>query len=405
MKKILFSTIVALFLMVSVSPDAGACTSAIISGKLTPDGRPLLWKHRDTDELNNRVEHIARSKDVKYAFIAVVNSTHKEGESWMGVNEAGFAIINTASSNMRKYDEDAGDQEGTFMYKALAMCKTVKDFEALLKNKKHQPRKVEANFGVIDAEGAAAYFETNSYDYTKYDVNDPTVAPHGFLVYTNFSFTGTPDGGGGYIRYANAQEKIFAKAIRKDGITPQWIFNNLSRSYYNPLLNVDLTKDLSLTPGGWFPDSDFIPRKSTASSAVIKGVKKGENPLLSVMWTILGYPPTAVAVPLFVAAGADQPDFVKPNGNEDPNCALCDAALARRAKVFPLQRGSGKNYFYFNAVYNAEGTGYLQRLAPIDANIFTTFNEALEKWYSDGSVDLFELGHLYNTVDFGFDVK
>ena len=405
MKKILFSTIVALFLMVSVSPDAGACTSAIISGKLTPDGRPLLWKHRDTDELNNRVEHIARSKDVKYAFIAVVNSTHKEGESWMGVNEAGFAIINTASSNMRKYDEDAGDQEGTFMYKALAMCKTVKDFEALLKNKKHQPRKVEANFGVIDAEGAAAYFETNSYDYTKYDVNDTTVAPHGFLVYTNFSFTGTPDGGGGYIRYANAQEKIFAKAIRKDGITPQWIFNNLSRSYYNPLLNVDLTKDLSLTPGGWFPDSDFIPRKSTASSAVIKGVKKGENPLLSVMWTILGYPPTAVAVPLFVAAGADQPDFVKPNGNEDPNCALCDAALARRAKVFPLQRGSGKNYCYFNAVYNAEGTGYLQRLAPIDANIFTTFNEALEKWYSDGSVDLFELGHLYNTVDFGFDVK
>lgn len=404
MKKILLSLSLVLFLFASFQ-DARACTSAIISGKLTPDGRPLLWKHRDTGELNNRVDYIAKSKDVKYAFIAVVNSPRTEGESWMGVNEAGFAIINTASTNMHKYDEDGGDQEGTFMYKALATCKTVKEFEALLKNKKHQPRKVEANFGVIDAEGGAAYFETNSYDYTKYDVNDPTVAPHGFLVYTNFSFTGTPDGGGGYIRYANAQEKIFGKAIRKDGITPQWIFNNLSRSYYNPLLNVDLTKDLSLTPGGWFPDSDFIPRKSTASSAVIKGVKKGENPLLSVMWTILGYPPTAVAVPLFVAAGENQPDFVKPNSKEDSNCALCDAALARRAKVFPLQRGSGKNYFYFNAVYNAEGTGYLQRLAPIDANIFTTFNEALEKWYSDGSVDLFELGHLYNTVDFGFDVK
>ncbi len=405
MKKILLSLSLALFLFASFSQDARACTSAIISGKLTPDGRPLLWKHRDTGELNNRVDYIAKSKDVKYAFIAVVNSPRTEGESWMGVNEAGFAIINTASTNMHKYDEDGGDQEGTFMYKALATCKTVKEFEALLKNKKHQPRKVEANFGVIDAEGGAAYFETNSYDYTKYDVNDPTVAPHGFLVYTNFSFTGTPDGGGGYIRYANAQEKIFGKAIRKDGITPQWIFNNLSRSYYNPLLNVDLTKDLSLTPGGWFPDSDFIPRKSTASSAVIKGVKKGENPLLSVMWTILGYPPTAVAVPLFVAAGENQPDFVKPNSKEDSNCALCDAALARRAKVFPLQRGSGKNYFCFNAVYNAEGTGYLQRLAPIDANIFTTFNEALEKWYSDGSVDLFELGHLYNTVDFGFGVK
>lgn len=405
MKRIFTAVITAIVLLLFLSPESNACTSAIISGKLTPDGRPLLWKHRDTGELNNRVDYIAKSKDVKYAFIAVVNSPRTEGESWMGVNEAGFAIINTASTNMHKYDEDGGDQEGTFMYKALATCRTVKEFEALLKNKKHQPRKVEANFGVIDAEGGAAYFETNSYDYTKYDVNDPTVAPHGFLVYTNFSFTGTPDGGGGYIRYANAQEKIFGKAIRKDGITPQWIFNNLSRSYYNPLLNVDLTKDLSLTSGGWFPDSDFIPRKSTASSAVIKGVKKGENPLLSVMWTILGYPPTAVAVPLFVDAGEDQPDFVKPNSKDDPNCALCDAALERRAKVFPLQRGSGKNYFYFKAVYNEEGTGYLQRLAPVDANVFNTFNCAIEKWYSEGSVDRFELANLYKTVDFGQEIR
>ena len=405
MKRVFTAILLAFTLLLFLAPESNACTSAIISGKLTPDGRPLLWKHRDTGELNNRVDYIAKSKDVKYAFIAVVNSPETEKESWMGVNEAGFAIINTASSNMNKYAEDDGDQEGTFMYKALAMCKTVKEFEALLKNKKHQPRKVEANFGVIDAEGGAAYFETNSYDYTKYDVNDPTVAPYGFLVYTNFSFTGKPDGGGGYIRYANAQEKIFGKAIRKDAITPEWIFNNLSRSYYNPLLEVDLTKDFNLTPGGWFPDSDFIPRKSTASTAVIKGVKKGENPLLSVMWTILGYPPVAVAVPLFVAAGADQPDFVKPNSEEDPNCALCDVALERRAMVFPLQRGSGKNYFYFKAVYNQEGTGYMQRLAPVDANVFKIFNTVIDKWYKDGAVDCFELANLYKSVDFGQDIR
>ncbi|MBO4571840.1 MAG: hypothetical protein J5699_07940 [Bacteroidales bacterium] len=405
MKKALFFLSLAFFVLVSVT-DTHACTSAIISGKLTPDGRPLLWKHRDTGELNNRVDYIAKSKDVKYAFIAVVNSPREdEGESWMGVNEAGFALINTASSNMHKYDEDGNDQEGKFMYKALATCKTVAEFEAMLKSKKHQPRGVETNFGAIDAQGGAAYFETNSYDYTKYDVNDPTVAPHGFLVYTNFSFTGKPDGGGGYIRYANAQEKIFGRYLRKEGITPQWIFNNLSRSYYNPLLNVDLTKDYSLTPAGWFPDSDFIPRKSTASAAVIKGVKKGENPLLSVMWTILGYPPTAVAVPLFIAAGADQPDFVRPNSETDLNCALCDAALARRAKVFPLQRGSGKNYFYFKAVCNEEGTGYMQRLSPVDANIFETFNSFIERWYSEGAVDLFELKNLYKTVDFGQDIR
>ena len=35
---------------------AWACTSAVVSGKATPDGRPLLWKHRDTDFLKNHVE-------------------------------------------------------------------------------------------------------------------------------------------------------------------------------------------------------------------------------------------------------------------------------------------------------------------------------------------------------------
>ena len=39
-----------------LAEDCRACTSAIISGRLTPDGRPQLRKHRDTDELNNRVD-------------------------------------------------------------------------------------------------------------------------------------------------------------------------------------------------------------------------------------------------------------------------------------------------------------------------------------------------------------
>ena len=50
---------------------AWACTSAVVSGKATPDGRPLLWKHRDTDFLKNHVEYV---RGEKYDFIAVVNS-------------------------------------------------------------------------------------------------------------------------------------------------------------------------------------------------------------------------------------------------------------------------------------------------------------------------------------------
>ena len=50
--------------------DVYCCTSAIISGKVTPDGRPLMWKHRDTGEENNRVDYI---KGPKYNFIALIN--------------------------------------------------------------------------------------------------------------------------------------------------------------------------------------------------------------------------------------------------------------------------------------------------------------------------------------------
>ena len=56
--------------------------------------------------------------------------------------------------------------------KALATCRTLADFEKML-DKYKRPMGVEANFGVIDAEGGAAYYEVNNDSWTKIDVNDP----------------------------------------------------------------------------------------------------------------------------------------------------------------------------------------------------------------------------------------
>ena len=74
MKRILIVVIAALFFI--PLQESKACTSAIITGKATPDGRPLLWKHRDTGTLDNRIEYFDKSKDnsIKYAFIALVDS-------------------------------------------------------------------------------------------------------------------------------------------------------------------------------------------------------------------------------------------------------------------------------------------------------------------------------------------
>ena len=39
-----------------------ACTAVIVSGAKTADGRPLMWKNRDTDCLDNSVRHFKGEK-------------------------------------------------------------------------------------------------------------------------------------------------------------------------------------------------------------------------------------------------------------------------------------------------------------------------------------------------------
>ena len=186
MKKLFLAFLAICALM---SSDIMACTSAIFTGKATPDGRPLMWKHRDTGEPNNRIQYF---KGEKYSFYALINSPDFfNNEAWTGTNEVGFSIMNTASYNLKDDDVPSKmmDKEGVVMYKALATCRTLADFEKML-DKYKRPMGVEANFGVIDAEGGAAYYEVNNDSWTKVDVNDPKIAPQGYLVYTNHSNTG-----------------------------------------------------------------------------------------------------------------------------------------------------------------------------------------------------------------------
>ena len=390
MKKIFSLSLLFVALLSSIPSDA--CTSAIFTGKCTPDGRPLLWKHRDTGELNNRIEFFPAGNGAVYSFLGLVNSPVQGGEVWTGTNEVGFSIMNTASYNLQEEKAKIEDQEGVVMYKALGSCRTLADFEKLL-DKMKKPLGVEANFGVIDAEGGAAYYEVNNTRWTKVDVNDPKIAPEGFLVYTNHSYTGRKDEGMGYVRYNTANEITHRAWIRGEDFRPQWIFNNLSRSYYNSLLGIDLNKNPELAPDGWFVDQDFIPRRSTSASIVVKGVKKGENPELTVMWTILGYPPCGIAVPLFVAMGADQPEYMLKGSGKGNNCKMCDEVLARRAKIFTLGRGNGKNYFNVGKAQE-----YINSFAAQEDQTFQSTEVLMEKMYKKGAFNQEGLKDIYRLI-------
>lgn len=366
MKKIIL-TILASFAVSGVY----ACTSAIIAAKNTVNGRPLLWKHRDTGEENNKVERTP-AKDGNFEYVALYNASDKDcKEAWMGYNSEGFAIMNTASYNLKddNISSKKMDKEGVFMKRALEVCSSVADFKHFL-DTLSRPMLVEANFGVIDAEGNGGYYETNNYKYKEYNLAD---AKDGILIRTNYSHSGRVDDDGmGYIREQNMKELV-VPYLQKKNFTPATFTEDFSRRFYHSLLGKDYTD----SGEEWLIDQDFIPRRSSTATTVIEGVKKGENPLLTTMWIGIGYPPCSEIRYVWLGEGGVPEDLrgLGKNGHS----TLCDIVVARKHDVFSIKRGSGKHYLNLSKLYNAEGTGYSQQMKAKNEKIYKEGYEKLAK--------------------------
>mgnify|MGYP005841194139 CR=1 FL=1 len=373
------------------------CTTGIITSKVSKDGRPILFKHRDSDYEQNKLMYFA---DGKYDYIGLVNSEDKLGkEVWGGSNSAGFAIINSASYNLKDPDDktELKDMEGVLMKEALQVCASVDEFEKfLIKHKK--PLGVEANFGVIDALGNAAYFECNNFSYKKYDANDSQTAPNGYLIRTNFSFSGREDKGYGYIRFQNADE-LLSSASKTNEISVKFILQNVSRSLKHSLTKVDLKKEYSADESEnlFVPFEDFIPRNSSTSTILIQGVKTGEEPSLTTIWTLLGFPLATVAFPVWVASGKDLPNLLTSDGN---NAApLCDKSLQLKSRLFPIIRGSGYKYLNLAALINKQNKGILQKIILIENEIFEKAFIYQEEFRSKKSLNKNKAKEFYEWAD------
>jgi len=391
MKKIII--IFALFLAHSIFP----CTTAIVSGKVTKSGRPLLLKHRDSGFEQNKLMFF---EDGKYKYIGLVNSEDKFGkEVWGGVNSEGFAIINSASYNL-KPDSDTTklmDKEGIVMKLALQECATIKDFENLLLNM-NKPLGVEANFGVIDAKGGAAYFETNNFTFNKIDANYLSVAPFGYLIRTNYSFVTDKNDGYGYIRYNTANE-LFYEAAMEDNLSVKFILQDVSRSLKHTLLNVDLKKNIEVSEreNKLILFQDFIPRNSSCATILIEGVKPNESPELATLWTVLGFQLTSVAIPTWVKSGTELPKLLL--ADNSGNAPLCGKALKLKNELFPVKLGNGQNYINIPKLINKEKTGFLQKLKPLEDKIIEKTNSKLNEWRSKKQLPKDEVDNLYNFLE------
>lgn len=347
-------------------PDSEACTSAIIGAELSPYGRPLLWKHRDTSNIDNKVEHIPAS-DEGYAFTGLFNANDSAlKECWTGFNSEGFAIMNTASYNIKddNVPEKEMDREGFLMHRALRCCTSVDDFERLLQQLP-RPMGVEANFGVIDASGAGAYFETNNDSYIRINLSD---SPDGYLVRTNYSHCGRPEEGFGFIREANA-EHLLKEAAASKSITPELLTESLSRSFYHSLMGRDMAEGLE---AGWIIDQDFIPRYKSCATIVIEGALPGSKGAEDyVMWTGLGYPPCADIYPVTPGPDGVDPDLRGTQANGHSRAS--DISKKRRDEVFPRHFDNGDKYIDLSKLRNPENTGYLQTIPQQNHEVYRKF--------------------------------
>lgn len=350
--------------------SAIACTSAIVGADVNPYGRPLLWKNRDTGTFDNKIEYIP-SNNGDFGYVALYNAKDSLlQEAWMGMNEFGFAIMNTASYNIK--DDNVAqkdmDKEGLVMSKALRKCKTIEDFATLL-DTIPKPMGVEANFGVIDAYGNGAYFETNNDSYTLFDIKD---APDHVIVRTNYSHSGRDNEGFGFIREANANH-LLKPYLNTRSVTPEVFTENLSRSFYHDLLK----KDFANEGDRWVIDQDFIPRFTSTATIVIEGcqpLQAGEK--LSpeyltkqyVMWTGLGYPPCSEIFPVWCT-----PEGVDPalrGDRQSGKSPQCDLVLKRKNEVFPISKGNGNKYIDMEVLVNDQGSGYIQTIVPANLKVY-----------------------------------
>lgn len=241
MKEKIVFVLLLLFNCVIIKP----CTIGVVIGKATSDGRPILWKTRDYETKNNIIFY---TKTDKYNFISNVTPEYGYTKSWFGLNDKGFAIVNTYIQDYP--DGKIGPENGDFMYEALKSCATVKDFQNLLDSTNITGRTTKAVFGIIDAIGGAMIFEVNANKYWMFDANDKSIAPDGYIIKTNYTIS---NGGSAGIERYKRSSALINDFYKGDSLSVKSILRyqmrDMSDSQGNPIVFPPVQKSDDISEG------------------------------------------------------------------------------------------------------------------------------------------------------------
>ena len=315
------------------------CTIGVATGKATADGRPMVWKSRDNSKAPNN--EVVYNTSFKYKFLSMC--TVGSSYSWMGLNERGFAIVNTLAADLER--GSSGPSNGALMRDVLGRCRTVAEFRHYLDSTNRTGRTTRGDFGVIDSTGEAAIFEVSGNAYWEYNAND---APNGYVIRTNFSMTG--GGSSGIERYDRSKTLVSAFHAG-DSLDVKSILRYQMRDFSDfDSQPISVPYENTWGPGipyGYINASKSICRNSTVSAVVVQGVLPGEPAALSVFWAILGQPASTVAVPYWAVGPAPE------EADGENTAPLCDVSRQIRSQLFDFSGGSE----YINSFKLRDGKG------------------------------------------------
>ena len=113
---------------------------------------------------------------------------------------------------------------------------------------------------------------------------------------------------------------------------------------------------------------DCINRYSTGAAAVIQGVKNNEDSGMTTMWTIVGFPLTSVAIPVWLSTSGELPSIITGEGTK--KSLLCNFSLQLKKTLIAATYGDMRYYINTAGIKNIEGTGILQRFDPVRKEVF-----------------------------------
>jgi len=368
------TTTILAILALGLSNYVEACTIGAVSGRVTSDGRPLIWKTRDRAE-SKQNNSLVYNTSFKYKFICVMHSG--SAAAWQGVNEHGFAILNSLAKDISD-EGPSGMRNGYFIRHSLGNCVTVDDFERLLRQTNVKGRRTRANFAVMDAAGAVAIFEVSDRKYWKFDVDDPNVAPKGYLVRSNFAFNGSGKNGIEKAYSAERYERadtLIDSFCSAGNLNYRSIIRTLMRDFSDskgePIPVPFDGRYSTKSPRGYIKCDKSICRYSSVSASLIVGVLPSEPPELSTMWTILGQPACSIAIPYWPVGETHN----EASGFETSQ--LCDIALKIKSLLFDYK---SSRYIDSYRLRDEKGGGLWSITFPAEDRIFEQADRKLADW-------------------------